>query len=232
VSGSHCRYAIAIPLAVLVVGTILAWTTRIDLRVEDFFFYPASGGWPVGKTFFFDLAYRYGDLSGWIPAILALGALVASIWVALFVKWRRACVFLMLFLAIGPGLMVNVVFKDYWGRPRPRQIEQFGGKYAYQHPLVIGERGDGRVSFPSGHAAMGFYFIGPYFILLAKHRRAALWWLWGGVAFGLFIGSARMAQGAHWPSDILWSFGVDYIVAYALARALHLDSMEENEQPT
>ena len=79
---------------------------------------------------------------------------------------------------------------------------------------------------------MGFYFIAPYFILLAKNRRAALFWLWGGVCFGLFVGTARMAQGAHWPSDILWSFGVDYIVAYALARALGLNRMAEDEQPT
>lgn len=220
------RYAKCVPLAVLVLGTLIAWLTPLDMAVETHFFDAQSGGWPTGKLLPFALAYKYGQLIGWIPALFAVAILVAGIWKRSLWRLRRVCVFLIALLAVGPGLLVNVVMKEYWGRPRPRQIEQFDGKYEFQHAWVIGHRGDGKKSFPSGHAAMGFYFTAPYFILLATRRKAALAWLWGGVAFGLFIGIARMAQGAHWPSDVLWSFGIVYLSAYALARLLRLDSIE------
>jgi membrane-associated phospholipid phosphatase len=44
-----------------------------------------------------------------------------------------------------------------------------------------------------------------------------------GIVFGVFVGLARIAKGAHWPSDVLWSFGVVYLVAYGLARWLRLN---------
>ena len=28
-------------------------------------------------------------------------------------------------MALGPGLMVNTIFKDHWGRPRPVMLEVF-----------------------------------------------------------------------------------------------------------
>ena len=231
-SGARCKYAVWVPLVVLAVGTLLAFVTRIDLSFDGRFYDAAAHGWPVGDTLPFHLAYQYGQIVGWVPGVLAAILLIGAIFAVRLRRYTRACTFWILLSLIGPGLLVNAVLKDNWGRPRPRQTQEFGGKYAYQHPWVMGEAVDGRKSFPSGHAAMGFLFLAPYFIYRARNRRAALAWLWGGVAFGLFIGLARMAQGAHWPSDVLWSFGVVYFTAYALARFLHLDRMEKNEQPT
>jgi len=31
-------------------------------------------------------------------------------------------------MIIGPGLLVNTVFKEHWGRARPSQVEEFGGQ--------------------------------------------------------------------------------------------------------
>ena len=39
----------------------------------------------------------------------------------------RAAVFLVLSLLLGPGLLVNVILKDNWGRPRPGSVVEFGG---------------------------------------------------------------------------------------------------------
>ncbi len=210
-SGQRCKYFVAVPLAVLIVGTIAAWTTNMDIGAETLFFDAASKSWPIGKIQPFDFAYRYGELTGWIPILWAVVVLALGWKMAKFRQWRRASIFLIAVMALGPGLLVNAVFKEHWNRPRPREIVQFGGRYEYQKPLVIGENGEGKKSFPSGHAAMGFFFIAPYFILLAKDRRAAHMWLMVGVAYGLYIGLARMVQGAHWPSDVLWSFGFLYL---------------------
>jgi lipid A 4'-phosphatase len=39
----------------------------------------------------------------------------------------RAALFLVATLALGPGLITNLTFKDHWGRPRPIDVQQFGG---------------------------------------------------------------------------------------------------------
>jgi lipid A 4'-phosphatase len=227
----RCSYYWLLPLLILVLGTIAIVATGTDMKVETFFHHKGATPWPVGDFFPFHFAYAYGELLGWIPAIVGLGIILASVGNERLVKWRKAGLFLILALAVGPGLVVNAVFKENWNRPRPRQIEQFGGDYQFQQPLVIGPSLGSCKSFPSGHAAMGFIFMAPYFILLAKNRRAALMWLYGGTAYGLFVSIARNAQGAHWPSDVLWSFGVVYFTCYALARIMRLDRIEGNDQP-
>jgi lipid A 4'-phosphatase len=221
------QYALIIPLVVLALGTLVAWLTDVDMRVAQSFFDPQAHAWPTATLTPFVLANKYGQLAGWIPALLAIGVLCASIWKKDLSHLRKPSLFLILLLALGPGVLVNTILKDQWGRPRPNQVEEFGGKDQYRPPGLIGPKGDRRTSFPSGHAAMGFFFTAPYFILLARRRRAAYLWLSGGVCFGLFVGLARMVKGAHWASDILWSFGTVYLVAYALARWLKLDQVDE-----
>ena len=39
----------------------------------------------------------------------------------------RTVVFLIATMALGPGLMANVLLKDHWGRSRPIDVKQFGG---------------------------------------------------------------------------------------------------------
>ena len=61
---------------------------------------------------------------------------------------------------------------------------------------------------------------------MRREGRGAVY-LWLGVALGLglALGITRMAQGGHFPSDVLWSAGVCYFVAAGLyyAMGLHRD---------
>ena len=63
--------------------------------------------------------------------LLAAGALVTftlSYWYpSRLLAWRRPALFLVLVAALGPGLLINVVFKDHYGRPRPREVQELGG---------------------------------------------------------------------------------------------------------
>ena len=40
----------------------------------------------------------------------------------------------LLVLLMGPILLVNIILKEFWGRPRPYQTEQFGGEFPYVPP--------------------------------------------------------------------------------------------------
>ena len=71
----------------------------------------------------------------------------------------RAILFLMATLALGPGLLVNVLLKDHWGRPRPVDVTQFGGD---QHFVAWWDpRGEcpNNCSFVSGDVAAAFWTL-------------------------------------------------------------------------
>jgi lipid A 4'-phosphatase len=72
-----------------------------------------------------------------------------------------AILFLAASLALGPGLLVNVGFKNHWGRPRPGHVEQFGGDQRF----VAWWQPDGECrkncSFVSGEASAAFWTLAP-----------------------------------------------------------------------
>jgi len=125
-------------------------------------------------------------------------------------------------LLLGPGLLVNTVLKDGWGRPRPREVAQFGGHRAFHNPWERGVPGEGK-SFPSGHGASAFYLAMPFFVLRRRYPRAALRVFVFGMLYGAVMGVARIAQGGHFVSDILWAWGVVHLTAVTLYYLMGLD---------
>jgi lipid A 4'-phosphatase len=112
---------------------------------------------------------------------------------------RKVFIYLLCACLLGPGLMVNLVLKDNWGRPRPRQTLEFGGDKEFQPPFSPNFECQTCRSFVSGHASMGFYFFS--FALLARRKT----WLVAPILAGGVIGAVRIAQGGHFFSDVLFS---------------------------
>ena len=173
-------------------------------------FYTPSDGWFLGNRQPWRWLYQYGTIPG---VVLALASLVA--WGICRVKPRyhhlhRYFLVIVLTAAIGPGILVNGILKNYWGRPRPRQVVEFGGQWEYRHLTQPGTPGKGE-SFTCGHCTMGFLFCA-----LVVFRRRHLWVAVAGGATGVvlggMLGAARVVQGAHFVSDVLWSFGIVLMV--------------------
>ncbi len=209
-----------ITVTFLAAATALIAMSSADLAVSAKFF--IGGQWPVGELWPWKMLYRIDRYPALILAVSGLGLCIAS-----FVRhtpshWRRSGIFLVLLLALGPGLLVNALFKDHWGRPRPRDIVQFEGNMVFLQPWQRGEDGNGR-SFPSGHASAAFYMTAPFFIYRNRRKLLARIWLSGGLIFGVFMSIARTAQGGHFLSDDLWAWGMVHLCAIALAAMLKLD---------
>ncbi len=117
-----------------------------------------------------------------------------------FTDARMAGILLLVSTALGPGLLVNAVFKDNWGRPRPRETVDFGGTHSYVPAFVYNSKGNGK-SFPCGHCSVGFVIAAPAVLLASRRARYALI----GIAtiLGFSLGIARMAAGGHFLSDVL-----------------------------
>lgn len=214
----------SVPVLALVCLTVPFWITDLDIRASTPFYMPGVG-WVHGSGQPWVLLKHYGVIPAWVVAVSSLIVLLTSPWMARFRRYRRATAFLVLAMSLGPGLLVNVVFKDQWGRPRPRDIYAFDGDRAYVAPWIKSAPENGN-SFASGHASTGFYLLVPYFLVRRRSKMWAAFFVVLGLGYGSLMGLARMIQGAHFLSDVLWALGFVYLVALGLFYALRLERRE------
>src|SRR5882757_9403463 len=112
------RTGLSIALAVgVVVGLLFGLFPKLDLRIAELFYDPREPGTWIGVS---ALARRLREISSWTIALVAAPAVVALA-VKLALPNRRllipgrAMILIIATLALGPGLLANVFFKDEWG---------------------------------------------------------------------------------------------------------------------
>ena len=201
------------------IGLALVIFPGIDLGVARLFFLP--GVEDPARRFAFDQSALAGAihwLAAFGPWLLAAALLLAFLWAAVRLRpllglGSRQWLFLLLAMALGPGLMVNTVFKAGWERARPFQVEEFGGSQRFSPALVMSNQCDRNCSFVCGEAASGFYLT--TFAYVARRRRREIFW--GGMAAGIVAGFVRIGQGAHFLSDVFFAG----VVILGLSAALH-----------
>lgn len=210
-----------IPILILLIGTIIFRYTNIDIEIERAFYSPGRGWvWRYANPWCF--LYRYGTIPGIALASAGTLAFAFSFIYRGLARYRKIGLFLCLVMVLGPGLVVNTTFKHYWGRPRPRQIEIFGGNRKYLPVWEKGVSGQGK-SFPSGHASVAFYLFTPFFFLRRDAKKWAIVCLCLGIAYGSLMGATRMVQGGHFASDVLWAGGFTYLTGLMLAYFFRFD---------
>lgn len=207
--------------SLVVLSTAVFSFTELDLAAARGFYYPGeSNAWPVGKQPPWSLLYQAAPWVTGSLTVLALAALLAGTLKRRLRRVRLYGLFVLLSVVLGPGLIVNGILKDHWGRARPREIVQLGGTHEYSAPLVPGKaRGK---SFPCGHCSVGYLYAVGWFIWRRRKRALAVTSLVVGLVAGSLLGIGRMAAGAHFLSDMLWSgfiaFGVSWTLYYFILK--------------
>jgi len=193
------------------VSALFVFFPEIDLAISRCFFTPGVGfeakGTPVERLIYHSVGPllvvgNIGLIAWW------LSARFASRLQSRFTG--RALVFLLLLLALGPGLIVNGLLKENWGRARPINLMQFGGSDRFTAAFVLSDQ-EGK-SFSSGHTAASAYWI--VAVLLIAPRR--IWFLSLAIAYSLAVSWMRMAAGGHFLSDVVTSYFIVAILALAL----------------
>ncbi len=196
---------LAAEAAVLIAVTWVLTAWDLDRRISSLF-YRADTGWYLANSPPWTWCYQYGTIPG---IVLTLAALIG--WGATWMRprlsaWRPLMAIVLLTSLIGSGVIVNAVLKQYWGRPRPDQVQDFGGLWEYRPVHRPGTPGKGG-SFPCGHCTMGYLFVS----LVVFHRRSRPL-AWGGAATGIALGGllsvTRVVQGSHFATDTIWSLGI------------------------
>lgn len=199
---------------------ITPFTPFLDLAIAHFFYLNGNDRIePFISSPFLDFLFEVGPL----PAnLLALGATILLIISYLFKRfkfWRNPMLVLLLTYAVGAGLITNALLKEYWGRPRPKQVEEFGGTQAfrpYYLPNFFHQPQPSK-SFPCGHCAAGYYFFALALVGRRLHSKK-IWYFGIALAFilGITLSVARMAQGGHFLSDTLFSAVLMWYTALAI----------------
>lgn len=194
---------------------------KIDLYVSGLFYSKETGFYDNG---FFHFLFKYGELFGLATGGVAFGVFALTFILPKWKKLRLGSLTIVLTLVIGAGLITNAGLKNFWGRPRPKQIVEFGGKHLYR-PFwqpKLNTKNDPQKSFPSGHVAMGFYFLSLYLVGKRYHSKTLLYM---GLFLTLFLGGglmiARVVQGGHFVSDVLVSPLIMWYVARFIDAFLH-----------
>jgi lipid A 4'-phosphatase len=208
-----------VPTAILFLITLPFWVTDADTAFSRLF-YIQGKGWHYGDANPWRFLYNYGNVPALVFAGCGLLVLLLGFFMRRITVLRRIGFFLALFLLLGPGLVVNTVFKDHWGRPRPADIKEFDGTERFLPVWVKGEAGHGK-SFPSGHASAGFFLFAPFFFLRGKANKKAFLFLALGILYGLLLGLGRIIQGGHFLSDVLWAGGFTYLTGLILSYILY-----------
>jgi len=153
-------------------------------------------------------------------AILVVSVFIVSPWRKRPVLGidHKAAVFLILSLAIGPGILVNSVLKDNWGRARPVQVETFGGTQHFTPVLEPSDQCARNCSFPAGHPSIGFFLVSFAFLVPNLGRRRIA--IAASLGLGAVIGLARIIQGGHFLSDVVFSGLLVFATSWLLYQAI------------
>jgi len=131
-----------------------------------------------------------------------------------FAPSGRGVIFLIVTMALGPGLIVNLGLKDHAHRPRPVQTRDFGGTDEFRPWYRFDGACRKNCSFASGEAASGFWMVAPATLAPPPLRGVAMA---AAIAFGVGASLLRIAFGGHYLSDTLLG-GLISLIVIVLAR--------------
>jgi membrane-associated PAP2 superfamily phosphatase len=197
------------------VGVVFGFFPELDLKISRLFFDPAAGAFPLQK----ERMLAYGrDAATWLLVLLIAPAVLVPIIRLITPQAKpllsiRAAIFLLATLLLGPGLLVNVLLKNHWDRPRPVAVAEFGG-----HERFVpwwDPRGQCRknCSFVSGETSSAFWTLAPAVLAPPPWRLAVSG---TALAFGVGMGIVRMAMGAHFFTDVVFAGVFTFLVIYLL----------------
>jgi membrane-associated phospholipid phosphatase len=130
----------------------------------------------------------------------------------------RAIIFLLVTLVLSAGVLTNLTFKSYWGRPRPVVVTQFNGPEPFV-PWWDPRGSCGRnCSFFSGEGATAFWTYAPAALTPPAWRPLAFA---AATLFGVITSGLRMAFGGHFFTDVAAAGLVTFLVIWLAYRLIY-----------
>jgi membrane-associated phospholipid phosphatase len=210
----------------LLTGILFGLAPELDLAAARLFWREGTGFigvTPTGemlRSIFFEAPFWIGGAfaCGW--GLRRLG--LPHVWL----PSGRAILFLVLSLALGPGLLVNLVLKEHSHRPRPVQTQEMGGKWEFRPWYRFDGQCQRNCSFVSGEAASAFWTVAPALLTPPPVRPFAIA---VALTFGVATSALRIAFGGHYLSDVLFAGLFTLLIILGLYRFLIRPERKESD---
>ncbi|QGZ35360.1 phosphatase PAP2 family protein [Stappia indica] len=208
--GDARALALAVTACLFVLSLFFLAFPAVDIAASRLFHDPA-GGFVLSQTPFLQRLRELGPFLVKLIAVLCVAILLWPFVVAPLSRRLplRAPVFLLSTLILGPGLLVNAVLKNNWGRPRPNAVDLFGGDAPYVRVWQMTNHCDTNCSFVSGEASSSLWLVTLAFLAPPGWRRAILAVV---LPLALVLSANRVAFGGHFLSDTLISWCLTLLV--------------------
>ncbi|MFP4054507.1 MAG: phosphatase PAP2 family protein [Phycisphaerae bacterium] len=228
----HCREVYVLAALILAAGAIWVFaeiadevleqetrafdrTVLLAMREADD---PAD---PRGSRSIEEMGRDFTALGG-----VGIGAFVTAAALGYLLLRRKWGATLLVLLAVGGGIVLSLLLKVGFDRPRPDLVPH--GSYVVT------------ASFPSGHSMMSaviYLTLGALLARLHSRRRIKLYFILLAVIVTVLVGVSRVYLGVHWPTDVLagWAAGAGWaILCWGIALLLQRqgrveESMELSE---
>jgi undecaprenyl-diphosphatase len=176
---------------------------------------------PIGPRWLEEVMRDFTALGG--TAVLGGITLAALVYLVLLKKRDTA---IMTIIAIGGGMVVSLLLKELFDRPRPDLVPH--GSHVYTK------------SFPSGHSmlsAVTYLTLGAVLARVQPRLILKVYMIVLALGIALVVGVSRVYLGVHWPSDVVagwaagsaWALGV-WGVTHVLQRTGDIEP-EPVEEP-
>jgi lipid A 4'-phosphatase len=192
-------------------GLVFGLFPQFDIEIAGLFYDPATRNFPLRTNSFLG---HLRDAASWV-LVLLVAPCVAALLIKLVIPrakpWisARAAIFLIATLALAPGLLVNVVLKNHWSRPRPAAVVEFGGSERFVPWWDPRGQCVKNCSFVSGETSSAFWTLAPAALAPPPWRFIAYA---SAIAFGVGMSVVRMAMGAHFFTDVVFAGFFTFII--------------------
>jgi membrane-associated PAP2 superfamily phosphatase len=199
------RTGLVIALAIaVVVGVLFAVYPRLDIDISALFYNRQINLFDVNAQ---PWVNHSRAAARWLITLIFAPACLAVIGKLIMPNRRmliggRAALLLIITMALGPGVLTNLVLKDHWGRARPIDVTELGGTFRFTP--WWDPRGDcpNNCSFVAGEPSGAFWTLAPAALAPPQWRLVAYG---GALAFGAAVGLLRIAGGGHFFTDVVFA---------------------------
>lgn len=208
-------------VATALIHLVFAVWPTLDIAVSKAFVQPDGSFWLANSVFAEELRMPIWLASVGVACVAAVMLCISLLRGQKTETGWRLWAFVTSTYVLGPGLLVNVLLKQNWGRARPVTVEAFGGTKLFTPPFEIAGQCVDNCSFVSGEAASAAVMV----IVLAVCFGREIAKPWRGVVYvglgAVFIIAAgmRVASGRHFLSDVVFAGLFMLIIARLMYRA-------------
>lgn len=114
----------------------------------------------------------------------------------------RGALLVIVTLALGPGVLTNLILKDHWGRSRPIDVVEFAGTDRFVPWWDPRGECPNNCSFVAGEPSGAFWTLAPAALAPVELQPLAFG---AALIFGAAVGVLRIGGGGHFFSDVVFA---------------------------